>query len=89
MGAQKRVTTELVNTVLAFDDSEVSGVVGREDGVWVLFSAAHVHRSDAATGREAGDGYEKAVEFQLYQTACAGCHWHIGPTYPKRTAAVC
>ena len=42
MKAQKPVTTELVHIALAFDDSEVSGVVGLGDGIGVKFSAAPV-----------------------------------------------
>lgn len=66
------VTTEPANATLAFDDSEVSRVVGLGDAVGVMFSAAHVHRSEGATGREAGDGYEKAVELLLHQATWSG-----------------
>jgi hypothetical protein len=69
---QISVPTQRSNTALEFDDSEVSDVVGMNDDVRVSFSAAHVHRSDGATGRDAGNGYEKAVELQLQKATWSG-----------------
>lgn len=66
------VQPELSCAALEFHDSEVSSVVAVNSDIHVVFSAAHVHRSNSTPGRDASGGYVQAVKLQLHQAVWTG-----------------
>ena len=62
-----------MNAVLEFHDSEVRNVESNANSLTVMFSAAHVHRTDGQSGGDAMSGYVQSLEMKF-----SGATW-IGP----------